>query len=744
MAKPRPAPSLKSRAANNRDLGTAALMFGAILLAYWPSLNGGFLWDDNAHVTEPALRSLHGLWRIWFDVGATQQYYPLLHSAFWMEHQLWGDSVFGYHLTNVLLHAGAAFLVVMILRKLELPGAWLAGFLFALHPVCVEAVAWISEQKSTLSAVFYLAAALTYLHFDRTRRISQYWLAFGLFIAALLSKTVTATLPAALLVIFWWKRGRIDWKRDVLPLLPWFAIGAAAGLFTAYVERRFVGAEGADYALPFGDRCLLAGRVIWFYLVKLIWPLNLTFVYPHWNIDPGVWWQYLFSLGVLAVVAVLWLVSKRLFPAWRGPLAAFLFFVGTLFPVLGFFNVYPFIYSYVADHFQYLASLGILVPLAYGLTMLSERVPERAVWGVVLVTLGVLTWRQSSQYRDAVTLYEATLARNPESWMAHTNLGTELALIPGRLPEAIAHFEEALRINPDAARAHYDLGLNISKTPGRMPEAIAHYETALRIKPDFPEAHNNLGIALAEIPGRTSEAIGHFEAALRIKPDYQEARGNLATALSKIPGRSSEAISMYEDVLRDNPDYAKAHNNLGTALSEDPTRMPEAIAQFEEALRLDPNYPEAHTNLGNALSAIPGRLPEAIGHYEAALRINPGSAEAHLNLGSALSKMPERLPEAIAQFEAALQINPNYAEAHNNLGVALAQTPGRELEAVSQFEMALRLNPNSAEAHCNLGHALSYIPGRMPDAMAQFQAALRIRPGYEAARQMMAQLRERK
>ena len=202
MAKPQPPLPLQARAARNRDLGAAALMFVATLVAYWPALHGAFLWDDDAHITPPSLRSLHGLWRIWFDVGATQQYYPLLHSAFWLEHHLWGDAVVGYHLMNLGLHAGAAYLVVMIVRRLDLPGAWLAGFLFALHPVCVEAVAWISEQKSTLSAAFYLAAALTYLHFDRTRRTSQYVVAFGLFVAAMLTKSVTATLPAALLLVF--------------------------------------------------------------------------------------------------------------------------------------------------------------------------------------------------------------------------------------------------------------------------------------------------------------------------------------------------------------------------------------------------------------------------------------------------------------------------------------------------------------------------------------------------------------
>ena len=342
-----------------RNLAYGVLLLLATVIAYMPALNGGLLWDDDAHVTKPELRSLHGLWRIWFDLGSTQQYYPLLHSAFWAEHRLWGDAVLGYHLINVLLHVTAACLVVFIAKRLSLPGAWLAGYVFALHPVCVETVAWISEQKTTLSAVFYLAAALTYLHFDQTRRRSHYFLALALFVFALLSKTVTATLPAALLVVLWWQRKRLSWRRDVMPLLPWFAVGATAGLVTAWLERRYIHAEGASFALTLVERCLLAGRVIWFYLGKVLWPVNLMFTYPRWKVDPAAAWQYLFPIGVFGLAGGLWLLARRR----RGALAGFLLFVGTLFPALGFFNVFPFIYSYVADHFQYLATLGILVPL---------------------------------------------------------------------------------------------------------------------------------------------------------------------------------------------------------------------------------------------------------------------------------------------------------------------------------------------------------------------------------------------
>src|ERR1039458_9266226 len=255
-------PESKFPAIRRSDIALWAAIFCATLLAYLPALHGSLVWDDNNHLTRPDLQSFHGLWRIWFELGASQQYYPLLHSAFWLEHRIWGDAVLGYHLVNIALHALSACLVVLIARQLSLKGAWLAGFVFALHPVQVESVAWISEQKSTLSGVFCLAALLVYLHFDRSRQRRKYWLATGLFVLALMSKTVTAVLPAVILVIFWWRRGRLEWKRDVRPLVPWFAIGMCAGLFTSWVERRYIGATGADFVLTPLQRVLIARRPI--------------------------------------------------------------------------------------------------------------------------------------------------------------------------------------------------------------------------------------------------------------------------------------------------------------------------------------------------------------------------------------------------------------------------------------------------------------------------------------------------
>src|SRR4051794_21872006 len=252
-------PALGLVRARRRSGWLALALVALTLLAYQPAWHGQPIWDDEAHMTKPELRSLGGLARIWTEPGATQQYYPVVHSLFWFEHQLWGDAVLPYHLVNILLHVGAALLLVRLLRQLAVPGAWLAGAIFALHPVHVESVAWISELKNTLSGVCALGAAVIYLRFDDSRRAKFYLTAFVLFSLGLLAKTVIATLPAALLVIFWWQRGKLSWRRDVLPLLPFFAAGLAASFVTIWMERTQIGAVGSDFQLSVVERCLIAG-----------------------------------------------------------------------------------------------------------------------------------------------------------------------------------------------------------------------------------------------------------------------------------------------------------------------------------------------------------------------------------------------------------------------------------------------------------------------------------------------------
>jgi tetratricopeptide (TPR) repeat protein len=506
----------------------AVLLVLMTLAVYWPVTGCGFIWDDDDYVHQNVLlRSPEGLGRIWLDVGATPQYYPLVHTSYWLEYRLWEDDPRGYHVVNILLHALAAVLLWRVLKLLEVPGAWLAAAVFALHPVHVESVAWITERKNVLSGVFYLASALLSLRFTlRTGedRLSR-WLYAGalvLFVCALLSKTVTCSLPAALMLALWWKRGRITWN-DVRLLAPFFALGVAFGLLTIWMEVHRVGAEGATWDLTFMDRCLIAGRALWFYAGKLIWPWPLMFIYPRWEIDAGAWWQYLFPVAAAGVVAALWFARARL---GRGPLVAVLLFAGTLVPALGFFDVYPMRYSFVADHFQYLASIGLITLAAAGLVTAARRcgdlglVSAGIAAGALMVTLGSVTWTHGQAFQDAETLWRTTIRENDDAWIAHNNLGTILQS-GGRPDEAFHHFRRAVEINPDHAEAQNNLG-GILGIQGRTDEAIVHFRRALELDPGLARAHANLGSALLT-QGKPDEAMIHLRSAARLDPGLADA-----------------------------------------------------------------------------------------------------------------------------------------------------------------------------------------------------------------------------
>jgi len=399
---------------------------------------------------------------------------------------------------------------------------------FALHPVHVESVAWVSELKNVQSGLFYLLAALAYLRWalpgDATPRTRLYALSLVCFASALLSKTVTCTLPAVLALVLWWKTGRVS-RRQALGLVPFAALGAAAASLTAWMERHYVGAAGDEWTLSFPARCLVAGRALWFYAGKLVWPSDLSFVYTRWTIDPRLWWQWLFPVAAIAVLLLLASLVRRV---GRGPLVAGLAFVVTLAPALGFADVYPMRYSFVADHFQYLASIALIVPLVAAGAMAIRRVAPGAgsrVAALLVTALAILVWRQARVYETPEALWRATLARNPSAWMAHTNLGLVLEESK-RLDEAAEHFREAIRLRPAYAEALYDLG-NVLAAQGRLAEAAEQYRDALRLDDRFAVVHNNLGNVLVML-GRVAEGRRHYARALELDPGYTAARENLA------------------------------------------------------------------------------------------------------------------------------------------------------------------------------------------------------------------------
>jgi tetratricopeptide (TPR) repeat protein len=654
--------------ARPRETAGAVVLLLLVGLAYLPVVRAGWVWDDDAYVTSNlSLRSAEGLRRIWFEPTSRlmpPQYYPLTHTVLWLEYRLWGLDAVGYHVLNVVLHALTALLLWRLLASLGVPGAWVAAAAWAVHPVMVESVAWVSELKNVLSGTFYVAAALAYRRATTgAHRWGWYAAGFGLFACALLGKTVACTLPAALLLLVWWERGRIR-ARDVVPLVPFFVAAAALGSVTAWMERHLVGATGSEWHLTPADRILIAGRALWFYAAKLLWPAGLAFNYERWQIDPANALQWLFPAAAAAAVALLFVARRRI---GRGPVTAVLFFVVTLTPALGFFDVYPMRYAFVADHFQYVASAGI-VALVVGAATTAPRLRRLrpALATAVLASLAALTWVRATTFRDSETLWRDTLAKNPGSWLAHTTL-TRTYLATGDPAMAVREAEAAVALRPDDAGVRSWLGLALTAT-GRKEEARAAHERAVELDPEAAVAHYNYGCDL-ERWGETASAEARYRTAIALDPEALYGSRTRLGHLLAARGERSEAIDLYRQELTLVPESPTAAQNLAESLLA-VGEGPEAERVLTGLLAVDPGDAKARNMLAIALM---GRHDVAGAERESqqAVRDDPDLAEARNTLGAVLAA-EGRLDEAIAEYREALRLRPDYEHARTNLEAALA------------------------------------------------------------------------
>jgi tetratricopeptide (TPR) repeat protein len=654
------------------SLRTRACVFILVLaavtiLAYRPTWNGGFLWDDDVYITNNELLTApDGLRRIWFSLDSPSQYFPLVYTTFRVEHAVWGLDPTGYHWVNLLLHIANALLVWLVLARLKVPGAWLAGAIFALHPVQVESVAWITERKNVLMGFFFLLTLLAWIAFvdGRTkRRWLFYGLALILYLMALSAKTTACTLPAALFLILWLQRTPISWKR-VFQIIPFLVLGIAMGVLAMWWERYHQGTSRAVFTfLSPIERVLVASRAVWFYLSKLFWPSNLTFIYPRWDIAPTHLLNYAWLLAGVIACGALYFLRRYL---GRSVEVAAGFFVVTLSPVLGFIMLYTFRYTFVADHYQYLACIGPIALASAGLVILADtfKNSRTLILGAALLVpavLATLTWRQAAMYGNIETLWRTTLVRNPGCWMAHNNLGIVL-------------FEK-----------------------GQLDDAIAHYRTTLEMQPNFCDADYNLGSALLG-KGQVDEAIFHCDKAVRMQPNDPDARVALANALLQ-KGRIDDAIVHYQKAVAIRPDYFLARSGLGHALLEK-GKFDAAIEHSRAALLIQSNDADCHTVLAIALDEK-GQSAEAIKHYEKALEISPRSVSALNNLAWLLAAGSDASlrngPRAIQFAQQADQLSGgNNAVVLRTLAAAYAEA-GQFGKAIESAQAAMQLGRSQGD-----------------------------------------------
>ncbi len=757
------APASKSGRRNRGQLlAICGLLLLAVALVFGQTVHYGFVNydDDRAVYSNPQVTrglTAHGVaWA--FTHRHFNNWIPLTCLSHMLDCRIYGLHAEGHHLTNVLLHAVTVVLLFLVLRQMtgqSWPSA-LAAALFAVHPLRVESVAWVTERKDVLSGLFFMLTLATYVDYVRHRPSLVRYLAVAVFFfMGLMAKPMLVTLPAVLLLLDYWPLARFAGNPCLSRTRPHGTGGASSNEANvdanslAAVSRRIafprrIMIEKLPFLLLVVVSCVatltqgeaLAANVRYplswrlgnalisyvTYVTKSLCPMDLAVLYPRLSLALPLWKvfvAFLFLVGITAATLIWRRRRPYLFVGW-------LWYLGMLVPVIGLVQVGE---QAVADRFTYLPQIGLWIALAWGAADVCRSSPY-CRWlcgGAAALVLAVLmgcAWRQTSFWRDSETLWTHGLACTSGNGGAHTGLGNVLA-DRGRLDEAMTHYQKALEIKPDYVEAHNNLG-NVLVRLNRIDEALAHYQQALKIEPDYVEAHNNLGNALVRL-GRIGEAIEHHQKALEVNPDFAEAHNNLGNALAN-QGRLDEALAHYQQALEINLDYAEAHNNLGNALVR-LKRLDEALAHYQQALEIKPDYAEAHNNLGYAL-ANRGRIDEAIAHYEKAAEIKPDFAEAHGNLGNALANQG-RLDEAMAHYQQALEIKPDYAEAHDNLGNALADR-GRLDEAIAQYQQALEIKPDYAEAHDNLGNALAS-QGRFDAAIAHYRKAVEIKPDFAEA-----------
>ena len=573
-----------------RRLLLAAAIAAIAFAAYIPAMRGGFAWDDSLLITDnPLIKDPDGLRRFWFGGEATD-YFPLAFTAHWLEWRLWGLHAAGYHVVNVLLHAISAVLVWRVLLRLKVPGAWLAGALFAVHPVAADSVAWISECKNALSMSLYLASILAYLAWEDRPKRRRYGAAMLFFLLALLAKSSVVILPFVLLLCAWRRRGGIS-RRDIARSVPFFALAVALGLITIWFQRHMihgmtVRSEGA------ASRLAASGWIVWFYLHKLLLPAGLCAIYPRWNVD-GVRAAAYLPLALLAA-GLIWLWMRRK-SSGRTPLFAAGYFLIALLPVLGVVNMLFMGLSLVADHFQYLAMIGVI---AFAAAVLARAASARgwagragvaASAGCVLV-LGVLTWHRAGLYGDEERLWQDNLAKNPSA-VVYNAQGVARSYV-GRHAQALESFDAAIRLKPELAEAWVNRAAAYEGL-GRLEDAVRDYDQALKLRPSDAATYNGRGNALALL-NRPDEALADYDAAIALRPGYGLAyynRGNLYLNA----GRLDLALLDYDRAIELRPEYARAWNNRATVYAR-LGRNDEALRDFSRAIELDPTNAGAWRN----------------------------------------------------------------------------------------------------------------------------------------------------
>ena len=716
----------------------------AIFVFYFPALSGEFIWDDVILSEEEAIHNWSGLWSIWFapsEIVREKHYWPMTYTTFWLEHKLFGLSPIGYHIVNCILYFTNVVLIWRLLLRLEVPGAWAISMLFTVHPLHVESVAWVIEQKSLLSALFYLGSVHVWLRFRESPNSKTYALALGLYVLGLLSKSIVVTLPATLLVLLWWKQERVT-AQDVMRVLPFFIVGfvVTLGDYLFYVSLR-----ESELAYSFLERTLIAAQSVWFYVGKLLWPANLIVIYPHWNVSVGNLVAWLCVAATVGVLILLWSCRSRI---GKGPLAGIVFFIITLSPILGFMDYGYMQHSFVADRYQYLAGLGLIAVLVGGAVhamqsqITSFRPVFRGAFAVLVIGLGALTWRQAAIYQEGIVFFRHITTHNPVAYNAYYNLGSVL-FEAGRYEESYEASLKATEFQPDKSLAHANVAGALIEME-RYGEAEESIRRAVELDPQSDVAWQNYG-SLHFRQQRYEEAVVAYQKAIDLGADSTSVYINIADSyyelghhtqnmelidrastylqrILKLAGDSPETLLIAADALREQKQYAKA------------------IKIYKKILAIDFNFAKAYAGMGDALFRLE-RYEEAIESLKRSIELHsiPSSTIIPLILmGESSSKLGRSL-DATQYYERAVELGSQNVNALGHLATVRFQEKRYE-EALRLFRSARDSRPELAQTHANIG-AILYHLGRFEEAARSYETALSLDPNMEHVRSSLKQLK---
>ncbi|KJJ84805.1 Tetratricopeptide TPR_2 repeat protein [Candidatus Omnitrophus magneticus] len=710
-----------------------AVIIMLTVIIYMPTLKNDFIWDDDDYVYKNELiQKSDGLFRIWFS-RETVQYYPVVFSSFWFEHKLWGLQPFGYHFVNIFFHILNMLLLLKLVKKIYPRAAIPVALIFAVHPIQVETVAWITERKNILALFFFLSTCLSYLEYQREKKDWQYFRTLALFIFALLSKSISLYFVFVPILYKWWKGFKIT-VEDIKESVPFFVIGFLSGLNTMYMEIVKVGAKGTDFSLNLSERLVLAGKTILFYPYKILWPFEFMFFYPRWNINPSDWKQWFFSITVITLVFVMYFLRKKI---GKGPIVIFFLYLVSIFPASGIVNVYPMIYSFVADHFLYLSMPPLLIFLCGLVFYLYDKLNKTTVIKrfyktinktlviFIVLFLSFKTMSVAQNYKNQVTLWTDLIKRNPNLWASYINLA-KIYDERNENEKAVVLYKKAIILNPKDFVSYYNLG-NLYQKIGEYNKAVFLYQKALSVENKFTDVHNNLGLALNRL-GMINEAMQEFETALKINPYYDNALINILNVTKDI----------VPDSIKDIADKKKKGSILEMAAFSLLVRgdTDKSLSLFMEARRFMPNDIGIYRGIALAYYKK-GDMRYYKKYIKKALAIEPNNKELLEDL--------KKIPDTAESLEPIGNIPPEIqaeVEELNKKGINTAKSGDLDT-ALKIFDEAVKSAPNYAETYNNIGY-VHYLKGEYDLAEKYFTKTLEINPEHKKARLNLVNMKNKK